>query len=65
MSRLARKLDELLAALDVAAAVLVGHAMGCSVIWGYLELFRSDRVERLVLVDLSPVVVIDLSSPSW
>ena len=42
--RLARDLDELLAALAISGAVLVGHSMGCSVIWAYLELFGASRV---------------------
>ena len=51
--RLARDLDELLAALAISGAVLVGHSMGCSVIWAYLELFGASRVDGLVLVDQS------------
>ena len=60
--RLARDLDELLAALAISGAVLVGHSMGCSVIWAYLELFGASRVDGLVLVDQSPALVID---PVW
>src|SRR6478736_2796759 len=60
--RLARDLDELLTALGICGAVLVGHSMGCSVIWAYLELFGASRVDRLVFVDESPTLAID---PVW
>jgi non-heme chloroperoxidase len=60
--RLAHDLDELLTTLNISGAVLVGHSMGCSVIWAYLELFGASRVDRLILVDESPALVID---PDW
>jgi len=60
--RLARDLDLLLDALDLSGVALVGHSMGCSVIWAYLELFGSDRVSRLVFVDQSPTMI---SDPVW
>ena len=60
--RLARDLDLLLNALDLSGVALVGHSMGCSVIWAYLELFGSARVSRLVFVDQSPTMIFD---PVW
>jgi len=60
--RLADDLAQLLERLMLTDAVLVGHSMGCSVIWAYLELFGAERVERLVLVDQSPAMVVD---PVW
>lgn len=59
---LAADLHQLLAALDVSRVTLIGHAMGCSVIWAYLHLFGDERVDRLVFVDPSPVMLID---PTW
>lgn len=59
---LAADLQQLLAALDLSSATLVGHSMGCSVIWAYLSLFGDERVDRLVFVDQSPAMLID---PSW
>lgn len=52
--RLARDLHELLTELDIDDAVLVGHSMGCSVAWAYLELFDNQRLGGLALVDGSP-----------
>ena len=60
--RLARDLERLLDALDLSGTTLVGHSMGCSVIWAYLELFGSARASRLVFVDQSPTMIFD---PVW
>jgi pimeloyl-ACP methyl ester carboxylesterase len=60
--RLARDLDQLLNGLDLSGTTLVGHSMGCSVIWAYLELFGSERASRLVFIDQSPTMVFD---PVW
>jgi non-heme chloroperoxidase len=60
--RLAYDLGQLLEHLGLSDAVLVGHSMGCSVIWAYLELFGAARLERLVLVDQAPAMVVD---PVW
>jgi pimeloyl-ACP methyl ester carboxylesterase len=60
--RLARDLDLLLDRLDLSAATLVGHGMGCAIIWAYLELFGPDRVARLTLVEPCPNLIID---PVW
>lgn len=60
--RLAYDLAQLLEQLALTDVVLVGHSMGCSVIWAYLELFGAARLERLVLVDQAPAMVVD---PVW
>lgn len=61
IARLAKDLRELIVALDLDDVVLLGHSMGCSVIWSYWDLFGDDRVSTLVLVDQPPVMV---SSPA-
>jgi len=60
--RLADDLAHLLEQLALTEVTLVGHSMGCSVIWAYLELFGPARLERLVLVDQSPAMLVD---PVW
>ena len=60
--RLAHDLAQLLEQLAITDGVLVGHSMGCSVIWAYLELFGPARLDRLVFVDQAPALVID---PVW
>jgi len=51
MGRLAKDLDDFLTALDLQDVVLMGHSMGCSVSWGYLDIFGADRLSKLILVD--------------
>jgi non-heme chloroperoxidase len=60
--RLAMDLRELLESLDVRDAILLGHSMGCSVIWAYLELFGDSRLAKLILVDEPPCLTIN---PAW
>jgi non-heme chloroperoxidase len=60
--RLAMDLREFLDSLAVRDAVLLGHSMGCSVIWAYLELFEDNRLAKLILIDEPPALTIN---PAW
>jgi len=60
--RLAMDLRDFLESLDVRDATLLGHSMGCSVIWAYLELFGENRLAKLILVDEPPCLTIN---PAW
>ena len=60
--RLAADLREVLLAQDLTDVVLLGHSMGCAVIWAYLELYGSDGLSALVLVDQMPCA---LRNPGW
>jgi pimeloyl-ACP methyl ester carboxylesterase len=60
--RLAYDLAQLLEHLALTDTILVGHSMGCSVIWAHLELVGAARLADLVLVDQSPAMVVD---PVW
>lgn len=62
VSRLAADLHELIEGLGLQSVTLLGHSMGCAVIWSYWELFRGARISRIVLVDEPPVVV---ANPGW
>ena len=42
---------QLLEHLDLKDVVLLGWSMGCSVLWSYWDLFRSDRLSKLIMVD--------------
>lgn len=55
ISRLSKDIQELIDALQLEKPHLLGHSMGCSVIWSYLDLFGSNGIERLILVDQSPL----------
>ena len=54
VGRLAKDLSEVLDELGLSSVDLLGHSMGCAVIWAYLDLFGPNRVQRLVLVDQAP-----------
>jgi non-heme chloroperoxidase len=60
--RLARDLYELLSDLDLNEVALLGHSMGSSVIWCYIDLFGPERLSKIILVDQSPFVT---SDPNW
>ncbi|NRG18566.1 alpha/beta hydrolase [Rhizobiales bacterium] len=62
VSRLAADLEDLLSELDVTDAVVMGHSMGCSVIWAYLDLFGPEKLARLILVDQAATQLIQ---PWW
>lgn len=62
ISRLACDLHEALAALDLAEVDVLGHSMGCSVIWSHLTLFGVERLGRLLLIDQAPAVT---GRPHW
>src|SRR5882762_3821756 len=48
--RLAQDLREALVATNADDVTLLGHSMGCSVIWAYWELFGADRLGKIVLI---------------
>jgi len=60
--RLAADLREVFVAQGLDHIHLLGHSMGCAVIWSYLELFGDDRIASLVFVDQMPCA---LRNPNW
>jgi pimeloyl-ACP methyl ester carboxylesterase len=60
--RLSADVHEFLAGKGLKDVTLAGHSMGCSVIWGYWELFGSDRLAKLVLIDQMPMIT---ANPIW
>ena len=57
IARLSKDLQELIGALQLEKPHLLGHSMGCSLIWSYLDLFGLDEFDRLVFVDQSPLFI--------
>lgn len=57
ISRLAKDVQELIIALQLEKPHLLGHSMGCSLIWSYLDLFGLDGIDQLVLVDQSLLII--------
>lgn len=60
--RLAADVHDVLVERDLTEVSLLGHSMGCAVIWAYLELFGTDRVSALVLVEQMACALRD---PKW
>jgi non-heme chloroperoxidase len=62
ISRLSKDLYELLTELDLNNVALLGHSMGSSVIWCYIDLFGAERLSKIILVDQAPLMT---SDPHW
>jgi non-heme chloroperoxidase len=60
--RLAKDVHDVLNALELNDVTLLGHSMGCSVIWAYWELFGNDHLKQLILADEPPFLTFD---PTW
>jgi non-heme chloroperoxidase len=60
--RLSADVHEFIIANNLKHVTLSGHSMGCSVIWGYWELFGRDRVNKLILIDQMPMIT---ANPIW
>ncbi|WP_433694014.1 alpha/beta fold hydrolase [Herbaspirillum seropedicae] len=51
IQRLAKDVHEVLTSLNLNDVTLLGHSMGCTVIWCYFDLFGPDRIEKFVFCD--------------
>jgi pimeloyl-ACP methyl ester carboxylesterase len=60
--RLSKDVYDFLVANGLNNVTLAGHSMGCSVIWGYWELFGKERVSKLILIDQMPMISVN---PIW
>ena len=54
VSRLAQDLHETIQKLKLSKVDLMGHSMGCAVIWAYIDLYGQDHIGQLVFVDQAP-----------
>ena len=52
--RLAKDVRDVIEGLDLKDVVLMGHSMGCSVIWALYDLYGADRIAKIVFVDEPP-----------
>ena len=62
IQRLAKDIYDVLEDLDLSEVILLGHSMGCSVIWCYWDLFLNHRLSKLILVDQMPFMT---ANPTW
>ncbi len=58
IERLSMDVAELLEHLNLENVTMLGWSMGCSVIWGYWELFRNHRLSKMILYDEAPLNLI-------
>ena len=56
ISRLAKDVHDMIHALDLDEVNILGHSMGCSVIWNYYDLFGPERLSKLLLIDQMPMI---------
>jgi len=52
--RLTQDVREFMIGLNLEPAILMGHSMGCSILWTYWDLFGDAGIEKLIFVDNSP-----------
>jgi pimeloyl-ACP methyl ester carboxylesterase len=62
ISRLAKDTHDLIHALDLDEVNILGHSMGSSVIWNYYDMYGSERLSKLLLIDQMPMIT---SNPAW
>jgi pimeloyl-ACP methyl ester carboxylesterase len=62
ISRLAKDVRDVIEALDLQEVNILGHSMGCSVIWSYYDLYGPDRLAKLLLIDQMPMIA---GNPAW
>lgn len=58
MSRLAKDLEDLITHLQLRRAHALGWSMGASVLWSYIDLFGTQRLDKLILVDQPSMLTI-------
>ena len=63
VQRLTTDVHDVLQALDLSDVVVVGHSMGSSIMWCYWDLFGSERLGKLILVDQSPFLTGNPAAP--
>ena len=62
IQRMSKDVHDFLVEKKLEDVTLVGHSMGSSIIWGYWDLFRNDRVRKIVLDDQ---IATCTAYPSW
>lgn len=62
MQRRGADVNEVMTALDLHEAVLVGQSMGGNTVWAYLDEFGAERIAGVVIVDQTPKM---LNTADW
>lgn len=61
-SRLAVDIHEFIENRDLKKITIIGHSMGCAIIWSLLDQFGDKNIRQIVLIDQATSVV---AWPSW
>lgn len=62
IARLAADLQNALVALDLRDVTILGHSMGCSVLWCHFDLFGAGRIARYAFCDQATCLT---RNPEW
>ncbi len=63
IQRLAKDLYDVIGQLGLEQPDVLGHSMGCAIIWSYLSMFGDERpLGRLIMADQAPATV---AQPGW
>lgn len=62
IQRLAKDVYDALQGLDLKEVTILGHSMGCSVLWCYFDLFGTERISKFIFCDEPPFLT---SNPAW
>lgn len=62
ISRLAKDVHDVIVALGLKDVAILGHSMGCSVIWCYWDLYGGEHLSRILLIDQMPMAT---RNPDW
>ncbi len=62
VSRFAKDLDDLIRHLNLHEAIIVAHSLGASSVYEYIDLFGTDKISRLVIIDEPAALLIN---PVW
>lgn len=62
MHRLSKDVHDFLVRRNLRDVTLMGHSMGASVMWGYWDLYRKERLARMIVVDQVPACA---NNPGW
>jgi non-heme chloroperoxidase len=57
IARMAKDVYEIIEALELKQPTLLGHSLGCGIIWSYIELFSTKNISHFILIDQSPTIV--------
>lgn len=59
MGRLAKDIEELIMHLELTDVTLIGYSMGASVLYKYIDLFGTKRLEKAIICEMSPKLLND------